>query len=92
MVQGGCSRPLVSSMYMHTECCCCSVYCYTGVVAVAAVLLLPAAARHRVPDGQIWCWFVESDPSVFFIFYKRGSFFMYPVPIRFTVSNCLHPR
>ena len=58
-------------------CCCCSACCYTSVVAAAvlllpaavrpaAVLLLPAAVRHRVPDDQI-CWFIESDPSVFFL-------------------------
>ena len=23
------------------------------------------AIRHRVPDDQIYCWFIESDPSVF---------------------------
>ena len=40
------------------------------------MLLLPAAAaaaaaaavRHRMPDGQISYWFIESDPSVFFLF------------------------
>ena len=27
------------------------------------LLLLPAAVRHRVPDGKT-CWFIESDPIV----------------------------
>ena len=27
------------------------------------MLLLPAAVRHRVPDAEISCWFIESDPS-----------------------------
>ena len=64
------SSKLSSSQFdMHTECCCCccccSVSCYTAVaVAAAAVLLFPAAVRHRVPDGQICCWFIESDHSV----------------------------
>ena len=28
-------------------------------------LLLAAAVRHRVTDGQICCWFIESDSSGF---------------------------
>ena len=79
---------------MHTECCCrcccCSVSCYIAVAA-AAVLLFPAAVRHRVPDGQIWCWFVESDPSVLFFFIQTRFFLCTPWQycIAFTVSICL---
>ena len=39
-----------TSMYLHIPVmylCCCSVCCYTAVVAVAV--------RHRVPDGEICC-------------------------------------
>ena len=61
---------------------------YTAVVA-AAVLLLPAAVCHRVPDGQIWCWFVESDPSVFFLFNQTRFNLM--VSLGSTVSH-LRPR
>ena len=50
-------------------------------VAAAAVLLLPAAVRHRVPDGQIWCWFIESDPSVLFSSFKSDLFFLYPLAV-----------
>ena len=33
------------------------------------LLLLHAVVRHRVPDGRMWwCWLIESDPSVFFLF------------------------
>ena len=60
-----------SQLYIHAECCrrcCCySVCCYTAVAAAAAVLLLPAAVRHRVPDCRLCCWFIGSDPSVFFL-------------------------
>ena len=31
------------------------------------MLLLPAVVRHRVPDGQICCWFIESDLRPFFM-------------------------
>ena len=54
---------------MLTECCCCSSCFSTAVVAAAAVLvLLPAAVRHRLPDGNIYCWSIESDSSVLFLF------------------------
>ena len=63
-----------------------------------AVLLLPAApaaVRHRLPDGQIWCWFIESDPSVFLLFIQTR--FIVDVPlgstcVAFAVSICLRPR
>ena len=42
------------------------------------MLLLPAAVRHRVPNVQICCWFVESDPSVFFLFIQRRFIFDRP--------------
>ena len=83
------SEQLRSQFCMHTECrrCCCrcSVCCYTAVVAAAVVLLLPASVRHRVPDGQIWCWFIESDPSVFFLFIQTRLIF--DVPLDSTVSH-----
>ena len=49
------------------------------------MLLLLAAVRHRVPDGQIWCWFIESDPSVFFLFIQTRLIF--DVPLDSTVSH-----
>ena len=91
------SKQSRSQFYMRTECCCwcCSVCCYAPFVAAAAVLLLPAAVRHRVPDGQICCWFIESDPSVFFLpiqarFLSDGT--PWQSCIAFTDTICLHPR
>ena len=85
-----------SQFYVHTECCCCrrcwcccSVCRYTIIAAAATVLLLPAAVRHRVPDGQICCWIIESDPSVSFLFIQRDLFLV--VPLGSTVSH-LRPR
>ena len=64
----------------------------TAVVG-AAVLLLPAAVRHRVPDGQICCWFIESDPGVLFLLFqssfKRDLYMI--VTLGSTVSH-LRPR
>ena len=50
---------------------------------------------HRVPDGQIFCWFMESDSSVFFLFTQMwfcfdGTSWQYCVA--FTASICLRPR
>ena len=61
----------------------------TAIAAAAAALLLPAAVRHRVPDSQICCWFIESDPSVFFSSFKRDLLWM--VPLGSAVSY-LRPR
>ena len=76
--------------YIHTECCCCccccccAVCCNTAVGDAAALLLLPATGvRHRVPDGQICCWFTESDPSIFSSHFDE--------PLGSTVSH-LRPR
>ena len=60
----------------------------------AAAMLFPTAVRHRVPDGQIWCWFIEYDLSVFFLFIQT-RFFFYPPPgstVSPLVSIGLHPR
>ena len=68
--------------------CCC-------VFAAAAVLLfLAAGVRYRVPDGQICCWFIESDPSVFFLFIQTRFIFYVPLgsTVAFTASICLHPQ
>ena len=62
----------------------------TAVVAAAAVLLLPAAVRHRVPNGQICCWFIESDPS-FFIPFIQTRFVFDGTPWQYSVSH-LRPR
>ena len=64
-------------------------------VAILLLLLLPAAVRRCVPDGQIWCWFIESDPSVFFVFIQ--SRFIFDVTpwqycVTFTASIWLPPR
>ena len=73
--------------YMHIECCrgcswCSVVLLYWCVVAAAPVLLfLAAGVRHRVPDGQTCCWFIESDPSAFFSSSKRDLFLMHPLAI-----------
>ena len=64
-------------------------------VPAAAVLLLPAAVRHRVlPDDKFCCWFVESDPSVFFLFIQTRFLFDVPLgsTVAFTASICLHSR
>ena len=67
--------------------CCCTA---AVIVAAAAVLLLPAAVTHRVPDDQICCCFIESDPSVLFLFIQtRFSFDV--VPLGSTLSH-LRPR
>ena len=75
---------------------CCSMCCYTAVVAAATVLVLPAAVRHRVPEGQVCCCFIESDPSVLFLFiHTRFIFDGTPGQcccVAFTASICLHPR
>ena len=67
--------------YMHTDCSCCrcSVCCYPAVVTAAPVLLLPAAVGHRVPDGQIYCWFIGPDSSVLFRFFQTR--FISDIPI-----------
>ena len=79
-----------SQLYIHTErCCrCCSFFVcsYTAVVAAAAaVLLLAAAVRRRVPDGQICCWFIESNATVLHLFIQTR--FIFHVPLGSTVSH-----
>ena len=49
------------------------------------MLLLPAAVRHRVPDDQICCWFIEYDPSVLFLFIQTR--FIFDVPLGSTVRR-----
>ena len=51
-----------------------------AVVTAAAVLLLHPAVPHRVPDGNICCWHIESDPSVFFSS-KRDFLLVYPLAV-----------
>ena len=79
---------------MHTErsCrrCCCSVCCYTAAVRASAVLLLIVVGRHRVPDGQICCWFIESDPCVCLLFIQT-RFVFDGTPWQYSVSH-LRPR
>ena len=64
--------------------------CYTADAAAAAA----AAVRHRVPDGKICYWFIESDPSVFFVLIQNTIYFNAPFgsTVAFTASICLHPR
>ena len=69
-----------SQVYMHAECCCRRCCCSLCVVAATAVLLLPVV-RNRVPDAQICCWFIESDPSVFFLFIQTRFILMYPLAV-----------
>ena len=59
--------------------------CWYPAVAAAAVLLLAAALRHRVPEGKNCCWFVESDPSIFFLFSQTR--FIFYVPLGGTVPH-----
>ena len=57
------------------------VYVRTVVSAAAAaalcvaILLASAAVRHRVPDGKVCCWFIESDSSVLFLFIQTRIIF-----------------
>ena len=71
--------------------CMQSVDSAAAAAAAAAALRFAAsclrAVRHRVPDGQICCCFIKSDPSD--VFLKRDLFFM--VPLGSTVSH-VHPR
>jgi len=64
------------------------------LLCVAMLLLLAAGVRHRVPDGQICCWLIESDPSVFFLFIQTRLLFNVPLgsTVAFAASICLHPR
>ena len=45
------------------------------------MLLLVAAVRHRVPDGKICCWFIESVSSVSFSSFKRDVVLMHPLAV-----------
>ena len=59
-------------------------------------LLLPAAVRHRVPDGKNWfCWFSGPDFQSFF-FSPFNHKFTLNVPlgstVAFTASVYLHRR
>ena len=47
----------------------------SAVVAATAALLLPAIVYRMTKFGC--CWFIESDPSVLFLSFKRDLFFMY---------------
>ena len=52
------------------------VCCYTAVVAGVAVLLLPAAVRHRVPDGKNVAGSLNLIP-VFFSLHSNAIYFLY---------------
>ena len=67
---------------MTVSLCIQSAAAAAGALCVA-MLLLAAAVRHGVPDGKICCWFIEADPSVFFIFIQTFFFF---VPLGGTVA------
>ena len=55
--------------------CCC------GAAAAAA------AVRHRVRDGKLCCWFIESDSSVFFLFFQIRFVFRVPLTSTSTLSH-----
>ena len=61
---------------------------YTAASAAAA------AVRHRVPEGVLCRWFIESDSinSVFFLFIQSQFIFNVPLgsTIAFTASICLY--
>ena len=54
------------------------------------LLVLSAAVCHRVRDGQICCWFNESDSSDFSLFIQTRLSLMYPLA-ELAVSH-LRPR
>ena len=47
-------------------------------------------SRHREPDGQICCWFIEFDPSVFLLFTQTR--FVFDVPLGSTDVTHLQSR
>ena len=64
--------------------------CSTADLAAAALPLVRAAVRRRVPDGHICCWFIETDLSVFFLFIQTRSNFY--VSLRKSTVSHLQPR
>ena len=66
------------------------IYAYR--VLLPLLLLLLAAVRHRVPDGKIVCWFIESGSSVFFLFTQTRFTFnvLLGSTVAFTASICLY--
>ena len=58
------------------------------------LLLLAAAVRHRVREGKICCWCIESDASVSFLLIQTNLVFIVPLgsTVAFTASICSHPR
>ena len=55
----------------------------SAVVAATAALLLPAIVRRMTKFGC--CWFIESDPSVLFLFIQTR--FIFYVPLDGTVAS-----
>ena len=70
--------PLVLLLLFVSLCCCCLLQ--RQCCCFLLLLLLLAANRHRVPDGKICCWFIESEPSLFFLF-KDDFFLMHPLAV-----------
>ena len=54
--------------------------------------LLPAAACHRLPDRQVWCWFVECDPTVFFLLIQTRYIYIAPRGSTTTTAVVSHSR
>ena len=72
----------------------------TAALCVAILLFLlqlllaaaaAAAVRHRVPDGNFCCWFIESDSSVL-LFIETRYIFNAPLgsTVAVTVTICLY--
>ena len=56
-----------------------SALCVAILLLLLQLQLLAAAARHRVPDGNICCRFIEFDASIFFLFVQTRSIFNAPL-------------
>ena len=54
------------------------------LAAAAVVLIIGAAVLHRAPGGKNCCWFIQFDPSAFFLSIQTR--FIFDVPIGSTVS------
>ena len=90
------SNRKVSCTYMRTEsCAAAALCCYTAVVASAECCCCFLLLFVIVCTMAKFCWLIESDPSVFFLFIQtRFSFDGTPWQycVAFTASICLYPR
>ena len=67
---------MLSARQIHLAC----IYAYTVLLLLLLLCVAETAAiRYRVPDGEICCWFTESDCSALFLF----------IQARFTINVLL---